>query len=341
MSESSLPRPARLQDGPPPQVVGRPASGAPVGSPALPPALAGQRQLIGGPGPRLCGYLSLPAQATAVGDPHHGHPLLLVHSVNAAASAAEVRPIFEVFGASRPVLALELPGFGSSERGPQHYTPALMQDSILRALEHLRRSGLHRPADVLGVLLSAEFVTQAALAQPEAVRSVALVSPTGLESDDLERYELGRTKDKPLLRRLLQRGPLAEPLYRFLTRESTMRKFLERTWGSKNIDEGLLAYKLLSAPQPGARFAPLDFVAGALFTRGVAHLYAWLHQPVWLAHGTRGEFAKFDGISRLGPPPRWRVDTFDTDAMPHFERPGEFAQRYEAFLQQLGWPASR
>ena len=341
MSESSLTRPARLQGGPPQQVVSRPASGAPTGNPALPPALAGQRRLIGGPGPLLCGYLSLPAQATAVGDARRGHPLLLVHSVNAAASAAEVRPIFEALGVSRPVLALELPGFGSSERGPQHYTPALMRDSILRALQHLRRSGLHRPADVLGVSLSAEFVTQAALAQPDAVRSVALVSPTGLESDDLERYELGRTKDKPLLRGLLQRGPWADPLYRLLTRESTMRKFLERAWGCKSIDEGLLAYKLLSAPQPGARFAPLDFVAGALSTRGAAHLYARLHQPVWLAHGTRGEFAKFDGIGRLGPPPRWRVDSFETGAMPYFERPGEFVQRYEVFLQRVGGQAWR
>ena len=335
MSESLRPSPARLKDGPMQQVPFRPAAGSSAGSPALPPALAAERHLIGGPGPQLCGYFSLPAQATALGDTRRSHPLLLVHSVNAAASAAEVRPIFEGFSASRPVLALELPGFGSSERGPQRYTPTLMRDSILRALEHLRRSGLHRPADVLGVSLSAEFVTQAALAQPDAVRSVALVSPTGLESDDLERYELGRTKDKPLLRRLLQSGPWAEPLYRLLTRESTMRQFLERTWGSNNIDEGLLAYNLLSTPQPGARFAPLDFVSGALFTRGVAHLYARLHQPVWLAHGTRGDFAKFDGINRLGPPPRWRVDSFETGALPYFEQPAEFARRYEAFLQRV------
>ena len=47
--------------------------------------------------------------------PPEGRPLLLIHSVNAAASAYEVRPLFEHYKAFRPVYALELPGYGFSE----------------------------------------------------------------------------------------------------------------------------------------------------------------------------------------------------------------------------------
>jgi hypothetical protein len=120
-----------------------------------------------------------------------------------------------------------------------------------------------------------------------------------------------------------------------LTSEKSMRTFLERTWGSKNIDEGLLAYNLVTVKQPGARHAPYAFVGGGLFTRGVAHLYAKLKQPVWMIHGCRGEFAKVEGLKRFVPSGHWTVERIDTGAMPYFERPQEFAARYDVFLDSL------
>jgi pimeloyl-ACP methyl ester carboxylesterase len=261
-----------------------------------------------------------------------GAPLLLLHSVNAAASAAEVRPLFEHSAGTRPVMALELPGFGSSQRDAGPYTPALMRDSILRALAHLKLMGLNRPVDLLSVSLSCEFATLAALQEPSRIRSLALVSPTGLESEVPDRYEDGRTMDKPWLRHLLERGPWADALYRLLTREGTMRAFLRRTWGSHDIDERLLAYHLLSVRQPGARHAPYAFIAGALFTRGIARLYGRVQQPVWLARGLKGGFSHFEGLAALGPPAHWTSDSFDAGALPYFECPDEFMARYAAFL---------
>ena len=41
-------------------------------------------------------------------------PLLLIHSINAAGSAYEIRPLYEHYRQSRTVYALELPGFGHS-----------------------------------------------------------------------------------------------------------------------------------------------------------------------------------------------------------------------------------
>ena len=114
-----------------------------------------------------------------------------------------------------------------------------------------------------------------------------------------------------------------------------MRKFLQRAWGSKFISESLLDYNRLSVQMPGARHAPFAFISGALFTRGVAHLYTLLNQPVWVAHGVHGEFANFDGLATIGPPPKWRVDEFETGAMPHFERTTMFVSRYDAFLRKL------
>ena len=77
----------------------------------LPPAVSGERFEFDSPAGRLSAYVA-----------GSGPPLLLVHSVNAAASAAEVRPLHEHYNASRRVFALDLPGFGFSERGDRRYT---------------------------------------------------------------------------------------------------------------------------------------------------------------------------------------------------------------------------
>ena len=177
-----------------------------------------------------------------------------------------------------------------------------MTAALLQAADQIRRMGFQAPLDLMAVSLSCEFAARAALTRPDWFASVALVSPTGLESAHLPRYDNGRSKDKPWLRHLLERGPWNDALFRLLTREKSMRRFLERAWGSTAIDETLLAYNRLTVRQPGARHAPYSFIAGALFTRGVAHLYERLPQPVWLAHGTRGSFARFDGLRSLRTP---------------------------------------
>lgn len=67
-------------------------------------------------------------QAPPLGPRRHGEgaPVVLVHSVNAAASSFEMRPLFEGLRGERPVLAFDLPGFGRSQRGPRRYDRALV-----------------------------------------------------------------------------------------------------------------------------------------------------------------------------------------------------------------------
>ncbi len=300
----------------------------------LPPALSGRRIKIAGQGAGLCAYASESAQREPSGFDAGAAPLLLVHSINASASAAEVKPLFERYGARRPTLALELPGFGSSQRGRLPYSPAMMAESVLRAAQHFRALGFAQSIDVLALSLSCEFVALAVLEQPTWFRSVALVSPSGLESGRDEHYDNGRTKEKPWLRRLLS-APIGEPVFRLLTTPASMRWFLERAWGSPVIDETLLAYEELTARRPGARHAPAAFIAGALFTQGIAERYALMAPAVWLAHGVRGEFADVGGLSRIGPPAHWSWDTFGTGAMPHLEAPSLFVARYDAFLDRV------
>ncbi len=129
-----------------------------------------------------------------------GVPLLLVHSINAAASAYEVRPLFEHYRATRRVYALDLPGFGFSDRSPRNYTPRIYTDAIIDLLDAISQDAGSAPVDALGLSLGSEFLARAASEQPDRFRSLALVTPTGLRHNDRFYGPPGSTRGKPAVR---------------------------------------------------------------------------------------------------------------------------------------------
>jgi pimeloyl-ACP methyl ester carboxylesterase len=281
-------------------------------------ALAGERFEAGGIGCYTAG---------------RGLPLLLVHSVNAAPSAAEVRPLFDHYRATRTVFAPDLPGFGSSDRSDRRYTPRLMTDALHTLAKQIRRRCGPGPIDALGVSLGCEFVARAAVEQPGRWGRIALVSPTGLKGGAPRRGAPGSTLGKPWLHGVLT-GPLwSQPLFGALTRPAVVRYFLEKTFGGKKIDESMWAYAVETARQPGARHAPLQFLSGGLFSADILDVYEAIGQPVWMSHGVRGDFTDYRGQSLLEGRPNWRFTEFNTGALPYFERPGEFVAAFDAFLR--------
>lgn len=261
-----------------------------------------------------------------------GAPLLLVHSVNAAASAAEVRPLFEHFSATRTVFAIDLPGFGHSDRSERPYTPRLMTDALHATAQQIQQRCGPQPIDALAVSLGCEFLARAAVEQPQAWRRLALVSLTGLNGTAARRGPAGGTRAVPGLHRVLSHRLWAEPLFRALTRPGMVRYFLERTWGGKRIDETMWADAVATARAPGAHHAPLHFLGAGLFSADVLSLYEGLTQPVWASHGVRGDFTDYRGLVHLQGRPNWRVTTYDSGALPYFEYPDRFNADLQAFL---------
>jgi len=129
-------------------------------------------------------------------------------------------------------------------------------------------------------------------------------------------------------------------LYRGLTRPAVIRYFLERTWGSKAIDEQLWAQDVLTARLPGAEHAPLYFLSAGLFSADILSVYESLAQPVWLSHGVRGDFTDYGGRRWLEGRGNWRFSVYATGALPFFELPERFVADYDRFLEGPGGPAS-
>lgn len=268
-----------------------------------------------------------------------GPPLLLVHSMNAAASAAEMRPLHAHYSASRTVYSVDLPGFGGSERGDRPYSPRLMTDALHATLALIQRDCGPAPVDALAVSLGCEFLARAAAEAPAGLRSLALVSPTGLAGQRTWRGAPGSTRSMPWLLAALHGPGWGPALFRQLTKPAVVRYFLQRTWGSKAIDTQLWHDDVASAQAPGAMDAPFVFVSGGLFSADIHSVYDRLQCPVWLSHGVRGDFVDYQQHALLSSRPGNRLTVYPTGALPYFELTAQFCADYDAFLAAVAGSA--
>jgi pimeloyl-ACP methyl ester carboxylesterase len=299
-------------------------------APVVPPALPGSVYALDVP---RVGRLSW--YEGARGDERvTGRPLLLLHSINAAASGYEMKPLFEHYSRQRPVYAPDLPGYGLSDRSAREYTPRLMTDAIHALLAVIRQKQGAEPVDAIALSLSCEFLARAAVEDPGAFRSLAFVSPTGFNRLALRQGAPASTRGHPRVIAVLNRPSVGRRLFRLLTRRGVIRYFLRRTWGSKNIDEGLLDYDYLTTRAAGAEHAPLYFLSGFLFSGDSGTLYQQLTHPIWVAHGVRGDFVDYRGLKQVADRPNWTTEVLLTGALPHFEMTTQFVQRYEAWAAE-------
>lgn len=297
--------------------------------PKLPPALQGERIEFDSPAGRLSYYRS-----PSSGVPKSAAPMLLIHSMNASGSAAEMRPLFEHYGASRSVYALDLPGFGLSERSDRVYLPRLMTDAVHAMVARILAEHQGAQVDALALSLGCEFLARAATESPADYKSVTLVSPTGFNG---KKPRLGPAESLVgsfRAHRVLSWSGWSDILFRQLTRPGVVRFFLEKTWGSKQIDEALFQYDIIITKQPGAKHAPFYFLSALLFSADIMHVYDALKMPTWLVHGVRGDFVDYRLKSRFANAPNWTMDVMATGAIPYFEIPAEFLAKYDAFLTQ-------
>lgn len=264
-----------------------------------------------------------------------GRPLALIHSINAAASAYEMRPLFEHFRGRRPVFALDLPGFGHSDRADRVYSPALYTAAVIDFLRVLAPGGA---ADVVALSLGSEFAARAALEGPDLVHSLTLISPSGFSARG-EEGRSQRTSREGTGDRLLRAFsfPLwSQAFYDLLASPSSIRYFLRQSFAGPP-DPGLVAYADATSHQPGARHAPLYFISGKLFSPDIREtVYERLRLPVLVLHDEDG-FVRFDelpGVARRRA--NWRIVRIaPTRGLPHFERPVETARALVHFWQKV------
>jgi pimeloyl-ACP methyl ester carboxylesterase len=234
---------------------------------ALPDAVDAPRARITVPGFGQLSYYST--------GPGQGRPLVLVHSINAAPSVYEMKPLFDRFRAERPVLAPDLPGFGFTDRPDIHYTPEV----YVKALVEFLRKVAVQPVDLVALSLGCEFAARAAIEVPELVKTLVLISPTGFSTRTIPGGEKGMR-----VHRVISIPALGQSAYTLLTTKPSIRYFLGKSFVHP-VPEAMVEYAYATTHQPGARHAPLYFLAGQLFTADAPNqLYTKVKQPTLVLH---------------------------------------------------------
>lgn len=259
-----------------------------------------------------------------------GAPLVLLHSINAAASAYEMKPIFDHFRGERPVYALDLPGYGFSERSDRLYSPQLFQNAITEFLQEV----IGKPADVVALSLSCEFAALSCAHEPSLIRSLTLISPTGFNPPRTDK--ITERANRRGTRNNLYAGlavPLwNRPLFDLITSRPSIQYFLNKSFEGL-VPERMVDYAYHSAHQPGAQYAPTYFLSGKLFTPAVRETaYKAINLPVLVLYD-RDPYTRFEMLPMLlQEKPNWQGDRISpTKGLPHWEQPEKTFNIMESF----------
>ncbi len=263
-----------------------------------------------------------------------GTPLVLIHSVNAAASSFEMKKLFEHYRGKRPVYALDLPGFGFSSRPDREYTPALFTEAVLKFL----RTQVPEPADVVALSLGSEFAARAALEAPERFRSLTLISPTGLNTKREARAsdKAGKQGGNDGFYKLASNPLWARAFYDLIATPASIHYFLKDSFVGE-VPEELESYSYLSSHQPGAEHAPLYFISGKLFTPRVRQkVYERLSVPAFILFD-EDAFVSFEKLpALLAANPKVRAFRLEPSrGLPQFEMPERTVQVLDGFWQSV------
>lgn len=253
-----------------------------------------------------------------------GRPLVLVHSVNAAPSSFEVKPLFDHYRSSRPVYTLDLPGFGHSERRPDGYRPEL----YARTLNAFLKNVVGEPADVVALSLGAEFAARAVGESPALVTSLVLIAPTGFSRRVPPSPRVGR-----VVHGFLKTPGLSQALFNLVASRASIRYYLGQSFVG-DPPQSTLDYAYATAHQPGARHAPLVFLSMQLFTPdAVNQLYAKLPKLPVLAIADRDPYIDFDLLDDfVASHPNWsRQRLAPNMGLPQWERLPQTIAALDAF----------
>jgi pimeloyl-ACP methyl ester carboxylesterase len=253
-----------------------------------------------------------------------GQPVLLVHSINAAASAFEMRKPFVGLQDSFSVHAIDLLGFGRSDRPNRRYSAYDYIDQIGATLETLEE-----PAVIIASTLGAAFSVIAAERWAERVRALVLICPTGIKllaqpPGTLQFASYG-----------LLRGPVGAAIFNGLVTRPSVSYFLkDQTYADPaKVDEETFNGFYLAAQQPGAMYAPLCFVTG-LLNCNISDTFGRLVQPVLIAWGRKAKITSVDQADAfIKRNPRARLEIFDDAGMiVQDEFPDQFNALVRAFV---------
>ena len=256
-----------------------------------------------------------------------GRPVLLVHGLHAGASSFEWRHVVPALAERYRVIAVDLLGFGRSDRPAARYTPGLYQallgDLVVRTVGE--------PCAVVASGLAAAQLVALAGRDPRHIASMALVAPTGVAHMRDPEPSIGGTT-----RALLGAPIVGNTVYNRLTSPGRLRRHLESVYADdRMVTPALVEHYVRVARQPGGKHAVAALLSGRLNVDVRAALRR-VRQPSLLLWG---ELARHNSVEHahafrvIKHDLEWSL-VKDAGDLPHDERPDEVNAALLSFLER-------
>ncbi len=260
-----------------------------------------------------------------------GPPLLLVHGIGAGCSSFEFRNIWDKLAEKHTVYALDLLGFGKSDKPPLTYTDGIYINLISDFARQVMQVGDGRgEADVIATSLSAAYVIALSQRDPSLFHRLILVCPTGIE-------EL----HKPIhagsvaVRGAMKAPVLGTSIYNAIASRTGIRNYLTKyiyADPAKVTDEVVDAYHK-AAHQPGGENVLPSFISGYL-NIDVADTFPGVVDLPLIVWGSDSKIMPLiQAEAFLQANPNAKLEVIEgAGALPHDEKPEEFLVGVRPFL---------
>ena len=256
-----------------------------------------------------------------------GAPLVFIHGVGAGASSFMWRKNFDDLARDFRVYALDLLGFGFSDKpAAASYSADLYVDLITDFVREV--SGY--PVNIIASSLGAAYAIRVADEHPELINSMVLNGPAG--SDALNRRP---GMAGAAFYGLLQSPVLGTSFYNVMASERSIRDYARDNlfYDHHRVTDRLVANLYATSHQAGAQHAIAAFLAGYLNT-DTQSPFSRLSQPVVLVWGKQDATTPLDkawALQELNP--RASLEVFDyCRMMPEQEQPEKFNSLVRATL---------
>lgn len=260
-------------------------------------------------------------------------PLLLIHGLHLYAGLHDVLPILEAFRTSRPIYAIDLPGFGGSEKTDRPYRPAMFQEAISDFI----KNQIGQPCHVLTLGNASSFASMAAVTDPEWIRSLVMINPRGFEMPHTTTLKGQNYRDRllDLFLSYLKIPLWSLPIYDLLASRAKITTFYQKRF-SYSAPGDLIEVAYTSAHQAGVHFAPIVLLSGKFNVPDLREkYYEKLTHPVYVVYDNEPGVS-FDMLPQLvHEKSNWGAfRSRNTRGMPHFERSGEIFRQFDMFWKK-------
>lgn len=253
------------------------------------------------------------------GQDNPGVPIVFVHGIGAGVSSFMWRKNFDAIGKDFRVYALDLLGFGFSDKpAGARYSANLYVELISDFIREVAGG----PANVIASSLGASYVVCVAEEHPELVNAMILNAPAGFETLNARPGMAGAA-----FYGLLQSPVLGTSFYNVMASERSIRDYARKTlfYDHRRVTDRLVANLYATSHQVGAQHAIAAFLSGYLNV-DMRAAFSRLTQCVVLVWGKQDVPNPISNANALlGLNPRAELEVFDfCRMMPEQELPEHF-----------------